>query len=114
MKPFFTAFNANRAYSTADGYDYTMFFQDLIDKTTALDNYVKDQTKAIEAAARMATDLLMKEPSLLDVEAPVVVISDLHGQMLDLLRIFDRFGKPPKTRYLFMGKCFVFGLKDDR
>jgi protein phosphatase len=43
------------------------------------------------------------EPSLLRLTGDFVVIGDLHGHILDFLRILREFGFPPKTRYLFLG-----------
>jgi protein phosphatase len=39
----------------------------------------------------------------LQVAAPVVVIGDLHGQLLDLLRIIQTFGFPTHVAFLFLG-----------
>ena len=36
-------------------------------------------------------------------ESDVVVVGSLHGQLLDLFRILNRFGFPPSTKYLFLG-----------
>jgi diadenosine tetraphosphatase ApaH/serine/threonine PP2A family protein phosphatase len=40
---------------------------------------------------------------MIPVASPVVVVGDLHGSLLDLLRILQGFGAPPETRYLFLG-----------
>ncbi|KAG9407595.1 Serine/threonine-protein phosphatase PP1-beta catalytic subunit [Aphanomyces cochlioides] len=40
---------------------------------------------------------------LLELEPPVQICGDLHGQYTDLLRIFEFGGYPPEANYLFLG-----------
>jgi serine/threonine-protein phosphatase PP1 catalytic subunit len=40
---------------------------------------------------------------LLQVKAPVVIGTDIHGQYYDLLRFLNDAGAPPDTDYLFLG-----------
>lgn len=50
-----------------------------------------------------AKDVFMSQPVLLELEAPLKICGDIHGQYYDLLRIFDYGGHPPDTNYLFLG-----------
>ena len=48
-------------------------------------------------------EIVMNQPNLLELAAPVHVAGDIHGQFEDLIRLFEMCGFPPKTNYLFMG-----------
>lgn len=50
-----------------------------------------------------ASSLMLKQPTLLRLKAPIVVVGDIHGRYFDLLRIFKKYGFPDKTNYLFLG-----------
>lgn len=51
----------------------------------------------------LAIKVLEKQPSLLQIDPPCVVVGDLHGSFHDLLRIFSIFKQPPTTKYVFLG-----------
>jgi protein phosphatase len=46
---------------------------------------------------------LMEDPPILDLTGDYVIIGDIHGDLITLLRIFDNLGYPPSRSYLFLG-----------
>ncbi|EUB62181.1 Serine/threonine-protein phosphatase PP1-gamma catalytic subunit [Echinococcus granulosus] len=57
----------------------------------------------IRALAFKARELFLQQPALLELEAPVKICGDVHGQYYDLLRLFEYGGFPPEANYLFLG-----------
>lgn len=50
-----------------------------------------------------ARNVFRDQPVLLELEAPLKVCGDVHGQYYDLLRLFEYGGFPPEANYLFLG-----------
>lgn len=48
-------------------------------------------------------DTFMDQPILLELECPLKVCGDVHGQYADMLRLFECGGFPPEANYLFLG-----------
>lgn len=51
----------------------------------------------------VSKDIFLRQPNLLELEAPVKICGDIHGQYSDLLRLFEYGGFPPRSNYLFLG-----------
>ena len=60
----------------------------------------EDEVNFLVMAAR---EVFMAQPMLIEVDAPVQLCGDVHGQYADLLRIFDAGGFPPERNYCFLG-----------
>jgi len=58
------------------------------------------QVKALCTAVRT---VFLDQNSLLELEAPLKICGDVHGQYHDLLRLFEYGGCPPESNYLFLG-----------
>uniref|UniRef100_A0A1I8H9S6 Serine/threonine-protein phosphatase n=1 Tax=Macrostomum lignano TaxID=282301 RepID=A0A1I8H9S6_9PLAT len=57
----------------------------------------------IRALCLRSREIFLQQPILLELEAPLKVCGDIHGQYTDLLRLFEYGGFPPESNYLFLG-----------
>uniref|UniRef100_A0A915I1R8 protein-serine/threonine phosphatase n=1 Tax=Romanomermis culicivorax TaxID=13658 RepID=A0A915I1R8_ROMCU len=72
-------------------------------KNQPLSDAIKLTKPLLIKLIKMAVSILVEEDTLLEIEPPVIICGDIHGQYGDLLDIFERLGWPPNKRYLFMG-----------
>ena len=75
-----------------------------IDRTISLLKQGKHVTEdAVYALCLKSQELLMTEANVTHVDTPVTICGDIHGQLHDLLTLFDKSGGVEKTRYVFLG-----------
>ena len=57
----------------------------------------------IEGLCALAKGIFLEQPMLLELEAPIQICGDTHGQFKDLQTIFKLFGNPSERNYIFLG-----------
>ena len=57
----------------------------------------------IVAICHRARETFLSQPTLLELDAPVKIVGDVHGQYTDLIRMFEMCGFPPSSNFLFLG-----------
>lgn len=66
----------------------------VLDKRPRRIDAIPDE-RTLQMIARAATEVFLSQPPLIEVECPVKVCGDIHGQFYDLLRVFDVAGHVP-------------------
>ncbi|CAB57902.2 Serine/threonine-protein phosphatase [Caenorhabditis elegans] len=67
--------------------------------------------KQIYTILEKAESTLNPLPAMLQVEHPITIVGDIHGQLDALIRYFDAVGYPPKVKFLFLGDYVDRGAK---
>ncbi|KAG0686631.1 Serine/threonine-protein phosphatase [Pichia californica] len=88
---------------------YNLNIEDLIQRLLDA-GYSGKRTKSvclknseIALICSVAREIFLSQPTLLELSAPVKIVGDVHGQYIDLIRIFSKCGFPPASNYLFLG-----------
>ena len=81
---------------------------EIINKLLQAKSYkVNQEVPLIEAEIRWlilkTSEILMNQPVFIELDSPLNICGDTHGQFYDLLRLFDYGEFPPKSNYLFLG-----------
>ena len=67
-------------------------------------NLIRYSAETIASVCEAATSILKSEPSIVvNTTSPAIIVGDIHGQLIDLLRLFKENGLPNKTKYIFLG-----------
>ncbi|EDO18443.1 hypothetical protein Kpol_1032p37 [Vanderwaltozyma polyspora DSM 70294] len=75
-----------------------------VDKTILLlkqGKHISEDT--VYSLCLKAQELLINEANVTHVDTPVTICGDIHGQLHDLLTLFDKSGGVEKSRYIFLG-----------
>ena len=75
----------------------------ILDKNYIPGNYIDLTESDIKCMIIKCKDIMSKQPILLELESPINILGDIHGQYYDLLRLFEFGGLPPKANYLLLG-----------
>ncbi|KAL3073630.1 hypothetical protein niasHT_036300 [Heterodera trifolii] len=65
------------------------------------DNNITDEE--LKQLCKAAMGVFQRQPSLVRIHPPTVIVGDIHGQFTDLQRIFTTHGHPPEQQYVFLG-----------
>ena len=64
---------------------------------------VKISEREVITVIDKAFPIIEKEESMLELEPPLYICGDIHGQFYDLLRVFEILKYPPESKFLFLG-----------
>eukprot|EP00929_Paragymnodinium_shiwhaense_P071670 TRINITY_DN36418_c0_g2_i1.p2 TRINITY_DN36418_c0_g2~~TRINITY_DN36418_c0_g2_i1.p2 ORF type:complete len:322 (-),score=86.79 TRINITY_DN36418_c0_g2_i1:79-1044(-) len=82
----------------------------LIDSLQAMHYAMPTDTSAVEMAeenlhalCQRTKEVFLEQPMMPELDAPMRIAGDIHGQYFDLLRLFHYGGNPSERNYLFLG-----------
>ncbi|OHT14535.1 Serine/threonine-protein phosphatase PP1-2 [Tritrichomonas foetus] len=66
-------------------------------------NLIHFSQEKIISVCMSALSIFKKEPNILTINSPLIVVGDIHGQFIDLIRIIKENGLPNNRKYVFLG-----------
>lgn len=98
--------NAKSDVIEADSFDLNV--DSIIERLTAVRSDKPGKLVSLKEAEILglisaAKDVFMEQPVFLELQGPLKICGDIHGQYYDLLRIFEYAGYPPESNFLFLG-----------
>ncbi|KAL1773878.1 serine serine/threonine-protein phosphatase PP1-alpha catalytic subunit [Sigmodon hispidus] len=73
--------------------------------------YVQLTENEIRGLCLKSRKIFLSQLILLELEVPLKICDDIHGQYYDLLWLFEYGGFPPESNYLFLGDYVDLGKK---
>lgn len=87
----------------SSGIDVDEIIDHLVSLTKNRPDSLKLKSKQIRTLCCKARQIFINQSNLLELEGPIKIVGDIHGQFYDLLRLFDYGGFPPDSNFLFLG-----------
>jgi diadenosine tetraphosphatase ApaH/serine/threonine PP2A family protein phosphatase len=79
-------------------------------ETFNLDKIIESCKKGEQLTENVFVDLMLrlmeelaKESNLLELQSPIIICGDVHGQLYDVFQLFEAAGSPADNKFLFMG-----------
>ncbi|VDN98813.1 unnamed protein product [Rodentolepis nana] len=96
--------NSNRRISLRPAaFNLDEFIDSLANDRYQGTRYVDLKEQDMITLCQMTKHIIMSQSILLEIEGPIKVCGDIHGQYRDLLRLFEMCGKPENGNFLFLG-----------
>lgn len=94
----------SKSSKSTEEFDINLIIEQLLDVRNSkpgrgVDLKESDIVKIVIASR----EIFMSQPVFLELEAPLKICGDIHGQYYDLLRLFEHGQFPPDSNYLFLG-----------
>ncbi|CAI2347653.1 unnamed protein product [Caenorhabditis sp. 36 PRJEB53466] len=83
--------------------DNKQFAEKMIKAVLGCKGFKQIKTIDIMRLAFICKNRFIEQKAMVEIDGPVKICGDLHGQFPDLVRLFAKCGWPPESNYLFLG-----------